>query len=147
MKKIVVLATALLLSGCAAMFEGPRCQVSAAPQHKVLFAGQVHFANGSAEINAKDKAMLKQIATRAVDENAKVVVYGHASHKTRTNDILQRVMINLRISNERSRNVAKTLVEYGVPVNYISDVPFADSRPVEKEVNKSAEAANRRAEV
>ena len=90
---------------------------------------------------------MRQVAEKAIAENAKIVVYGHASHRTLTKNILRRILINLKISNERAINTAVVLADNGVAFTDINTIALFDSRPIKVEVDRAAEAANRRAEV
>ena len=150
MKKIFVLFVALMMSGCASLLQEPVCNASPEAVKKVSRAelvAIVGFADGSAEVTLKNKEVLRQVAERALNENAKIVVYGHASHRTITKNILRRILINLKISNERAINVAAVLSNNGVYFTDISTIALFDSRPIKVEVDRAAEAANRRAEV
>ncbi|MBR1600204.1 MAG: OmpA family protein [Alphaproteobacteria bacterium] len=150
MKKIFILFTVLILSGCASLFEGPDCRYTEANLKKVSkseLAAVIGFADGSSEITSENKEILHQVAKKALNEKAKVVVYGHASHRTRTQNILQRIFINLKISNERAVKTAATLISYGVEATDINTLALFDSRPIRVEVDGAAEAANRRAEI
>ena len=150
MKKIFVMLTVLMLSGCASLLEGPNCgyaQNEAKKVSKSELVAVIGFADGSSEITAENKEVLRQVAQKALDEKAKIVIYGHASHRTITKNILQRIFINLKISNERAVKTAATLISYGVETSDINTLALFDSRPVKIEVNRAAEAANRRAEV
>lgn len=150
MKKIFVLLTVLMLGGCASLLEGPNCgyvQEDAKKVSKSELVAVIGFADGSSEITAENKKVLQQVAQKAIDEKAKIVVYGHASHRTITKNILQRIFINLKISNERAVKTAATLISYGVDTSDVNTLALFDSRPIKVEVDRAAEAANRRAEV
>lgn len=150
MKKIFVLLVAFMLSGCASLLQEPVCRPSDEGVKKVSRAELVAiigFADGSAVITPENKEVLKQVAEKALNENANVVVYGHASHRTITKNIMQRILINLKISNERAVHTAAVLYGYGVDFTRINTVALFDSRPIKVEVDRAAEAANRRAEV
>lgn len=150
MKKIIVLCMAALLCGCS-VFRGPVCNIE--PDEIVMkikdskLAAVLHFADGKADLSKKDLAKIQEVAKRAVDEDAYIVVYGHASHRTRTNDPIQRIIVNLEVSNDRAVNVSKALIDAGVPMDRISSAAMFDSRPVKKEKTRADEAANRRAEI
>ena len=150
MKKLSVLLVAVFLSGCSVLLQEPNCT----PHHEEIkkvdraeLAAVIGFADGSSEITLKDKEVLHRVAQKALDENAKIVVYGHASHRTVTKNILQRILINLKVSNERAIHTAAVLASYGVDFSDINTVALFDSRPVKAEIDRAAEAANRRAEV
>ena len=151
MKKLIMLAAAMLLSGCSALLSGPQCLPN--PEKAVLRvvrteqAAVVHFADGKSDLNAGDLQLVKNVAARAISEQAKVVVYGHASHRTRPVDPIQKILINLEVSNDRAIKVSQVLAAEGVAAEDIHPVALFDSRPVRKEITRADEAANRRAEI
>ena len=151
MKKFLVGGIFWLLSGCAGIFSGPDCRLSEdeyvariADARKVAV---VHFADGKADLSAQDLQTIRKVAEQANAENSAVVVYGHASHRTRSKDPIQRILVNLDISNERAVNVARAVAASGVPVEKISSIALFDSRPLVAEVTRADEAINRRAEI
>lgn len=144
MKKFLILGVAALLSGCA-IFQEPNCKADKTARSEL--AGVVHFAHNSAVISKSDRAVISAASKRAIAEDAGVVVYGHASHRTATKDVLQKILVNMRISDERAVRVADAMYADGVKLGKVNTVPLFDSRPLEKEVNAESEAANRRAEI
>lgn len=150
MKKFLILSMVMLFSGCS-VFNGPVCSVE---QDEVILkisdsklAAVLHFADGKADISKKDMALVKEVAQKAIADNANVIVYGHASHHTRTNDPIQRMIVNIEVSNDRAINTAKALMDAGVPAEKINSVALFDSRPVRKEITRADQAANRRSEI
>lgn len=148
MKKIFVLVTACMLSACASLLQEPVCNVQKEPTvSKAELVAVIGFADASAVVTPENKEILRQVAEKAIAENAKIVVYGHASHRTLTKNILRRILINLKISNEKAINTAVVLADNGVAFTDINTIALFDSRPIKVEVDRAAEAANRRAEV
>lgn len=150
MKKIFVLFFALIMSSCASLLQEPICTPHYEDAKKVSKAelvAVIGFADGSSEITAENKEVLRKVAEKALREKAKIVVYGHASHRTITKNILQRILINLKVSNERAIHVAAVLSGYGIEFSDIATIALFDSRPIKAEVDRAAEAANRRAEI
>jgi len=150
MKKTLVLLAMLILGGCSSLLQEPVCSQSMSENKKVSksqLVAIIGFADGSSVVTPQNKEVLKQVAQKAIDENAKIVVYGHASHRTITKNILQRILVNLKVSNERAIHTAVELMRNGVDAADINTLALFDSRPVKVEVNRAAEAANRRAEV
>ena len=154
MKKILTIAIAVMLSACSAILTEPYCGINYKYEkiqtHKVKkseLAAVVHFADGSSELNSTDRKKIKLAAQRALAEEARIVVYGHASHRTKTKDVIQRILVNLQISDERALRVAAALAEDGVDFNTINTIALFDSRPVKQEKTRADEAANRRAEI
>jgi len=150
MKKLFLLMTVAFLSGCS-IFHGPICSFE--DEEIVLkitdsrLAAVLHFADGKADLSAKDLKIVQDVAKRAIESDANVIVYGHASHRTRTQDPIQRIIVNIEVSNERAINTAKALADAGVSINKINNVAMFDSRPLKKEITRADEAANRRAEI
>ena len=151
MKKLFIGCVILLLSGCASLFNGPDCRLSEDEYVSKIadakLVGIIHFADGKADLKENDLRLIKQIAGQAEGDNTAIVVYGHASHRTRSKDPIQRILINLDISNERAQNVANALKQAGAAKDKISAIAMFDSRPVKKESTRADEAANRRAEI
>lgn len=150
MKKTLVLLAMLILGGCSSLLQEPVCSQPMSENKKVSksqLVAIIGFADGSSVVTPQNKEVLKQVAQKAIDENAKIVVYGHASHRTITKNILQRILVNLKVSNERAIHTAVELMHNGVDAADINTLALFDSRPVKVEVNRTAEAANRRAEV
>lgn len=150
MKKFLILFAMTLFSGCA-VFGEPECSVD---PEEIIFkikdsdlAAVLHFADGKANLSKQDLQTVKKVAMRAVQEDANVIVYGHASHHTRTNDPIQRMIVNIEVSNDRAVNTAQALIKAGVPADKINSVAMFDSRPVKREVTRADQAANRRAEI
>lgn len=150
MRKVLVLLIVMFLSGCSSLLQEPVCSPHQQEIKKVSraeFAAVIGFADGSSEITPENKEVLRKVAEKALAEKAKIVVYGHASHRTITKNILQRILINLKVSNERAVNTAVVLSGYGVDFSDISTIALFDSRPIKVEINRADEAANRRAEI
>lgn len=150
MKKFLILSMVMLFCGCS-VFSGPVCSVE---QEEVILkitdsklAAVLHFADGKANISKQDMKKVKEVAQKAIADNANIIVYGHASHHTRTNDPIQRMIVNIEVSNDRAINTAKALMDAGVPAEKINSVAMFDSRPVKKEVTRADQAANRRSEI
>ena len=150
MKKLLLLGAILILSGCS-LLKGPVCEID--DEEIVLkmtdseLAAVLHFADGKADLSKEDLQIVDVIAKRAVDENANVMIYGHASHRTRTQDPIQRIIVNIEVSNDRALNTARALAAAGVPIDKINSAAMFDSRPIKKEITRADEAANRRAEI
>ena len=150
MKKICSILMVLVLSGCAGVFNKPICvqkQVSVAEISKIKLAGVIHYADGKSDLSGDDWTLLSQIAEQAKKTKAKVAVYGHASHRTKTQDPLQRILINIKVSNDRAVKVMSGLWAYGVPLAEIKTMAMFDTRPVAEETDRKGEQANRRTEI
>lgn len=150
MKKFLILCATIMFCGCA-VFEGPMCSTNAEESmfqiKESSLAAVLHFADGKADLSKQDLLTVQKVAARAIEDNANVIVYGHASHHTRTNDPIQRMIVNIEVSNDRAVNTAKALMDAGVSAERINSVAMFDSRPVRKEITRADQAANRRAEI
>lgn len=148
MKKIFALSAALLLSGCAYLASGPDCRYKDMPKVETArLAAVIGFADGSSAITPENEAILHKVAAEAEKGGYKVDVLGHASHRTATKDVLKRVLVNLKVSNERAVHTAAVLAADGVSPEDMFTMAMSDSRPLVSEVTRADEAANRRAEV
>lgn len=150
MKKLLILGVMALFCGCSVL-SGPICSdESAEIAFKIKdskLAAVLHFADGKANLTKGDLEVIKGVAQKAIETDANVLVYGHASHHTRTKDPIQRMIVNIEVSNDRAVNTAKALMDAGVPAERINSVALFDSRPVRKEVTRADQAANRRSEI
>jgi len=150
MKKICSILIMLILSGCAGIFDKPICVREKAPVEKISkieLAGVIHYADGQSDLSGNDWTLLSQIAEQVKKSKAKVAVYGHASHRTRAKDPLQRILINIKVSNDRAVKVMSGLWAYGVPLAEIKTMAMFDTRPVAEETDRKSEQANRRTEI
>lgn len=107
----------------------------------------VHFGNGSARLNGKAKAVIRDVAGAFRARQGTVRVVGHASHRTRNLPIQQHKLVNFRISLDRATAVANELIRLGVDKNAIQISAVSDSQPVFHESMPKGEAGNRRAEI
>ncbi len=107
----------------------------------------IYFDNGSAAVDAKYNANLRKIVKMVKQNNAGVIVYGHASSRTRDTDPVSHKMANFKASAERAQNVAAALKRAGVPASKITVEALSDSQPAYLEVMPEGERLNRRAEI
>lgn len=110
-------------------------------------AETVLFDNGSAEVDSKYNASLRDLVKKAKANNAILKVYGYASSRTRNTDIVSHKMANFKISLQRAENVAAILKRAGQPADKIVIEALSDSTPMYREVMPEGERLNRRAEV
>ena len=106
-----------------------------------------YFDNGSAYLSPKYNKNLRNIAKMIKENNARVIVYGHSSSRTRDTDPASHKLANFKASMERAQNVASALKRVGVPADKISVEAMSDSMPAYQEVMPEGERLNRRAEV
>ena len=150
MKKICSILMILVLCGCSSIFNKPICVLEKTPAvtiTKVELAGVIHYADGQSDLKSDDWTMLSQIAEQVKKTKAKVAVYGHASHRAKAKDLLQRILINIKVSNDRAVKVMSGLWAYGVPLSDIKTMAMFDTRPVADEKDARGEQANRRTEI
>ena len=107
----------------------------------------IYFDNGSAAVDRKYNANLRNVVKMAKEHNAEVVVYGYASSRTRNTDPASHKLANFKVSMERAQNVADALKRAGVPAGKISVQALSDSAPAYQEVMPEGERLNRRAEI
>ncbi len=155
MNKYLLAVTLTILSGCANLFQEPNCTIKTADLAPIAvksapiqkFATVIYYADGSAELSDADRKELKQVANKANQNNADLLILGHASTKTRPVGVLERKMINLNISNRRALTVVRQLSFDGVPLSRMRYQALADSRLAKPETDTHMEALNRRVEI
>ena len=110
-------------------------------------AAVIYFGHGSSNLSNADKKVLREVA-RAVDQSsAHVHVVGHASSRTKTNDVLKHNVANYETSLARAESVAAELILQGVPSGRVSVHAMADDQPDYSEATRLGEAGNRRANI
>ncbi len=110
-------------------------------------AATIRFAHNSTRLSASDDAVIRQLATNALRQNANVRVVGHASSRTREQAVGAHLLANLRISADRANAVADRMAAYGVPYERIIVEARGDNEPIYNEAMPSGETGNRRAEI
>ncbi len=105
------------------------------------------FANGSAAVDPSYNATIKRAVKAAKASDARIIVYGYASSRTRNTDPVSHKMANFKVSLERAQNVAAALRRAGMPADRISIEALSDSAPLYQEVMPEGERLNRRAEI
>ena len=151
MRKILVVCLMMFaLCGCSSLFSRPICVQRnnlSVVISKIELAGVIYYANGQSDLRGDDWTLLSQIAEKAKRTGAKVVVYGHASHHTKAKNVLQAILTNIKVSNNRAVKIMSGLWAYGVPLENIKTMAMFDTRPVAEENNLQGQAANRRSEI
>ncbi|NNE83651.1 MAG: OmpA family protein [Alphaproteobacteria bacterium] len=107
----------------------------------------IHFAHSSSRLDDRDKQVLAQVASAQRQNNADVVVIGHASGRTQQLDKIEHELANFRISLARANRVASELIAMGVDPQKVQVEAFADDSQLFSETMPTGEAGNRRAEV
>lgn len=107
----------------------------------------IYFETGSSRIGAGDRKKLSQLASLQKQSGGMLRVVGHASSRTRELPLDRHMMVNLRMSQERSGAVVTSLIKMGVDPNRIVVEAVSDKSPVTREAMPSDEAKNRRTEI
>ncbi len=105
------------------------------------------FDNGSANLDADDRRILRQVVNQQRQTGGTIRVVGHASSRTRNMDVVQHKMVNFQISVARADAVARELMKLGSPPDSLFVGAASDSEPVYEEFMPTGEAGNRRAEI
>lgn len=151
MKRILVVFVMIFaLCGCSALLSKPVCfqkSNSSGAISEIELAGVIYYANGQSDLKSDDWTLLSQIAEKAKRTDAKVVIYGHASHHTKAKNVLQGILTNIKVSNNRAVKIMSGLWGYGVPLENIKTMAMFDTRPVAEENSLQGQAANRRSEI
>jgi len=108
----------------------------------------VHFAHGSARINARERAKVEDIARRYnANGNGIIRVVGHSSSRTKNLPVGKHKLVNFWISIDRAQAVANELMRQGISANVIVIEARSDINPLVFESMPAGEAQNRRTEV
>jgi outer membrane protein OmpA-like peptidoglycan-associated protein len=105
------------------------------------------FANSSAELGARERQILGQVAVLHGERGGRIRIVGHASGQTRAAGADDRDAMNREVSLSRAGAVANELVRQGVPREAIAIGAAAADQPRYEELFPAGEAGNRRAEV
>lgn len=107
----------------------------------------VQFADGSANLSARDQLVIADAARLATQRGGMVRVVGHtADHASGTN-AARREMKLLEISSRRAEAVAAELIRQGVPASSLVLEAAGSDRPRYVEATPAGIAANRRVEI
>ncbi|MBE6444210.1 MAG: OmpA family protein [Alphaproteobacteria bacterium] len=110
-------------------------------------AATIYFENGGAVVASSYNKVLRDVAKIVKDNNAKVMVYGFASSRTKDTDPASHKLANFKVSADRATNTAKALRRFGVDADKIITQALSDSMPMYQEVMPEGERLNRRAEI
>lgn len=138
---------------------GPGASAAAAaapplvPQQGTIGSGAVqlvaviYFANGSAALDGRDVAVLREVAAIQRQYGGVVRVIGHASSRTAVLPQERHQFVNLQVSFDRAESVGQTLLRSGLPAEALVMEGVSDRQPVYHEFMVTGEAGNRRAEI
>lgn len=107
----------------------------------------IQFAHSSSRLDARDRAILRQVAAIQSQSGGNLVVVGHASSRTQQLDKVAHEVANLKMSMARANAVANALIDSGVSRDRVTVEAVSDGRPMYSESMPTGEAGNRRAEV
>lgn len=107
----------------------------------------IQFANGSADLDSRDRSILREVVALQHERGGVIRVVGHASSRTVNMDPVRHKLVNYDVSSARAETVAKTLAELGAGTTDVVVVSKSDTDPVYYEFMPSGEAGNRRTEV
>lgn len=139
------------VQGANARFGSPvaaPAMTQTAPQGRELLA-IVRFANGSVGLDARDKALLRQVAEyqKGFASGPKLRVIGHASSRTGDMAAGNNRQMNYDLSRRRAEAVAAELARLHVDARAMIVEARADASPVYYEAMPLAEEYNRRVEI
>ncbi|APH54360.1 Chemotaxis motB protein [Granulibacter bethesdensis] len=119
---------------------------------RFVFQSDVLFPSGSADLTEQGRQQVKDIAAALIQLSKKfpsnvnwlLRVDGHADRQKMVNG---KFASNWELSAQRAINVARLLIEQGVPGNHVSADAFADYQPVSQGNSEADLAKNRRIEL
>ena len=111
---------------------------------RIRISNPLLFDLGRAEVKARARELLRQIAFMLGDLPCDVVVEGHTDDLPIHTD---RFPSNWELSAIRAVNVVKVLAEYGVPPGRLTAVGYGEYRPLRPNDSEEHRALNRRVEI
>ncbi len=107
----------------------------------------IYFANGSAALDGRDVAVLREVAAIQRQYGGVIRVIGHASSRTAVLPQERHQLVNLQVSFDRAESVGQALLRAGLPSSALVMEGISDRQPVYHEFMVTGEAGNRRAEI
>lgn len=107
----------------------------------------IHFAHSSSKLDDRDRSVIAAVASAQRQNDAEVIVVGHASGRTQQLDKAEHELANFRISLARANRVAEQLISMGVASDKVRVEAVANGKPRFSEAMPTGEAGNRRAEI
>jgi outer membrane protein OmpA-like peptidoglycan-associated protein len=129
--------------GLTPMPAHPATQIEDLPMY-IGSPNTIYFNHGSAALSAVARDVLASVAKM---EGNRVIVEAHASQRAQVTDPALRAEVNLKMSMKRAMAVTKALIAQGVPEHMIKTTALGDTKPAVAEVDREAEALNRRVEI
>lgn len=112
-----------------------------------LQVADIFFAHGSAQIDGRDREVLREVVAMHKERGGRIRVIGHASSRTGSMDLAEHKLANFNISVSRADAVAAELVRLGADRSAVLTSAQADHERVYFESMPNGEAGNRRAEI
>ncbi len=128
-----------------------REQVAGLPLETGAGGGQlaaiIFFSHGSAELDARDRSVLRDIAALQEQRGGRLRIVGHSSSRTQNTTPDEHQIANFDMSSARAESVAEELIALGVASEALQTEALGDAEPVYHEFMPSGEAGNRRVEI
>ena len=132
----------------ASQFQGSGAAV--APRLAALGAqlvAVIYFGHSSAQIDAKDRGVLREVVALQRQRGGTIRVVGHASAQTGVVDQIEHSVANFEMSLKRANSVAAGLVALGAAKDALRVEAKGDAQPIFHEFMATGEAGNRRTEI
>ncbi len=108
----------------------------------------VYFGHDSTALSQAALSKVQSVASQFNQASGGgITVEGHSSVKANYDDAAQRKIVNLKISMDRAFAVARSLIQSGVPADFVRVMAWGDVRPPMQTDGKTAEDAARRVEI
>jgi outer membrane protein OmpA-like peptidoglycan-associated protein len=118
-----------------------------APAGGGQLAAIIFFSHGSSDLDAKDRQILKDIASLHQQRGGSLRIVGHASSRTRNSTPNEHQIANFDMSLTRANAVRDELLQLGIAADAMRAEALGDAEPVYHEFMPSGEAGNRRVEI
>lgn len=143
-----IFATSLVISGDST---ATRQQVAGLPAAAGSGPGQlaaiIFFGHGSADLDARDRSVLRDVAALQRQRGTRLRLVGHSSSRTRNATPEEHELANFDMSLARAEAVQDELLALGVAADAVLAEAVGDAEPVYHEFMPSGEAGNRRVEI
>ena len=134
-------------------FQGPQVQgggAAVAPRLAAFGAelvAVIYFGHGSAQLDASDRGVLREVVALHRQRGGTIRVVGHASARTEVVDQIKHRTANFEMSLKRANAVAAGLVALGAAKDKVRAEAKGDAQPIFHEFMPTGEAGNRRTEI
>lgn len=114
----------------------------------VLSPSRIYFNHNSKTLDAAGRQTARDVANVYKSApGAPLKVEGHASTRAKTDDPVERRLVNLKVSMDRALSVSRALIQNGVPADAIQTTAWGDTKPALVTPDRDAESASRRVEI